>query len=136
MGRAGWLATGVVFVLVGLVICAFALWQGVERHAFVQQAQRAPGEVLALNAGPFHPEVAFRTARGTRIRYAQGGFILPHHVGQQVQVRYLADAPRLSPVLDSWGALWGEVAFAALLGAVFVLVGGRRVRQALRAPTG
>jgi hypothetical protein len=132
MGKVEAALTGAVFGVFGLGFAALALWTGLERHAFLRGAQVTSGEVVALNAGPFHPQIAFTTARGTRISYPQGGFIPPQRVGRQVQVRYRPDAPRLSPVLDHWGALWGEVVLEGLLGSVFVLVGGRRLALGLR----
>lgn len=132
MGKLESALTGAAFAVVGLGFAALALWQGLERHDFLRESQVAAGEVVALNAGPFHPQIAFSTARGTRISYPQGGFIPPQRVGRPVRVRYLPDAPRWSPVLDQWGALWGEVVLEGLLGSVFALVGGRRLAAGLR----
>lgn len=120
---------GLLFAAVGLLILAVAAFEVTHRLEFLQVAQAVDGQVERLNAGGSHPQVAFTTATGQRVSYPQGGMIFGYEPGQPVRVLYDPAQPRLEPVLDTFGALWGMTVVWVLLGLAFV---GACVRGLLR----
>ncbi|WP_144630520.1 DUF3592 domain-containing protein [Bordetella genomosp. 13] len=114
---------GLLFALVGLFLVASTGYLAYERVQFLRTSQVADGRVVELNAGGSHPQIEFETAAHERISYPQGGMIYGYEPGQQVKVRYMADNPRATAVLDTFGAMWGMDALMAGMGLIFLLVG-------------
>jgi hypothetical protein len=104
---------GASFMLVGLAQLAWV-------RGFEHGAVRAPGKVIALNAGQAHPEVRFTTERGETIDFAQGGFV-SEAVGNDVVVLYHPDNPRDAAV-DAFGARYGFPVLSLVMGGL--LLGG------------
>ena len=117
------LLKGGLFALAGLVLLTATVVQTSSRADFLQSALQADGNVVALNAGSSHPEIAFTDSSGARISYPQGGWIYGYQVGIQVKVYYRAEAPETSAVIDDFGALWGTSALLGLLGSIFMVSG-------------
>ncbi len=122
---AGWL-----FVLVGLALMVAAGLNLRAENAFLNRAERADGLVTRLNAGPVHPQVRFTTGSGATVEYAQGGWITPVAVGERVAVLYDPADPRGSARFDSVGARHGTSLAMAMLGLLFIFVGGAAAANA------
>ena len=110
-----------VFALAGLVMLRVAVYCVVSTRDFLARAHVAEGEVVRLNAGGSHPEVRFVTDKGQEVEYPQGGMIGGYHAGDHVTVLYDPENPAMSPVLNTFGALWGFNITDFLMGAVFLL---------------
>lgn len=117
------LLKGVLFALTGLAMIAAMVVHTSSRLDFLDSALQAEGNVVALNAGGSHPEIAFTDDSGARISYPQGGWIYGYQVGMPVKVYYRAEAPETSAVIDDFGALWGTSILLGLLGSVFMVSG-------------
>lgn len=117
------LLKGGLFALVGLALITATVVQTSSRVGFLKSALQAEGNVVALNAGGSHPEIAFTDNTGARISYPQGGWIYGYQVGMPVKVYYRAEAQATSAVIDDFGALWGTSVFLGLLGSIFMVSG-------------
>lgn len=117
------LLKGGLFAVAGLVLLTATVVQTSSRVDFLKSALQAEGNVVALNAGGSHPEIAFTDDSGARISYPQGGWIYGYQVGMPVKVYYRPEAPATSAVIDDFGALWGTSVFLGLLGSVFMVSG-------------
>lgn len=122
---AGWL-----FVLVGAGLLVSAGLNLRAETAFLDRAERADGVVTRLNAGPVHPQVRFTTQNGALVECAQGGWITPVAVGERVAVLYDPVSPRQTARFDILGARHGTSMATAVLGALFLLVGGAAAANA------
>ncbi|RQR79221.1 DUF3592 domain-containing protein [Burkholderia sp. Bp9012] len=113
-------AIGSALVGACMLICAAC---GIaSTHAFIQASVVVPGQVVALNAGPHHPQISFVTKTGKTISYPQNGFVTLH-VGDPVQVRYLPQDPEISATLNQFGALYDTTIFLILMASCFLVVG-------------
>lgn len=112
-----------LFLTLGLALLATALYFGLDTQSFMAEAQRARGQVVALNAGGSHPQIAFTDVHGQRHDYPQGGLIFGYEVGDRVQVLYRSEAPTVSARLHTFGALWAESLLLGLLGLAFTRAG-------------
>ncbi|MGO4449725.1 DUF3592 domain-containing protein [Phyllobacterium sp. TAF24] len=90
---------------------------------FIRSSIVVPADVVALNAGGSHPQIAFVTRNGEQISYPQGGLVFSAKVGDHVEVRYLADSPKQSATLNQFGAIWSLTILLAGLGVGFVFTG-------------
>lgn len=88
---------------------------------FLRTAIPVPGEVVALNAGGGHPQVAFVTKTGERISYPQGGIISGMRVGDKVTVLYRPEAPSVKPTIDRFGAVWDVTLTTLFIGIVGIV---------------
>lgn len=111
------------FMVLGAVALVVAALLAARTAEFVRSAARAEGEVVRLNAGGSHPEVAFTTTTGERVSYPQGGFIAGYAVGDRVRVLYDAAAPAATARIDAVGSLWAWPLIVGFLGSAFVLLG-------------
>ncbi|MEG0185590.1 MAG: DUF3592 domain-containing protein [Stenotrophomonas sp.] len=127
LSRTGEIMRGLAFGAMGLLMLAVVGLEVNHRLAFLRVAQIADGHVESLNAGGSHPQVAFTTAAGERVSYAQGGMIFGYEPGQAVRVLYQPARPARQPSLDSFGALWGMTLMVALIGLTFVGIALRAV---------
>ncbi|WP_347237581.1 DUF3592 domain-containing protein [Paraburkholderia sp. BL17N1] len=82
------------------------------------------GEVIRLNAGGHHPQIAFIAKDGRRYERPTGT-TQSFEVGESVLVRYSADDPDGSAVIDSIVDLWRWPLFVVVLSAVFFVTGLR-----------
>lgn len=112
-----------LFLALGLLLLTAALYFGYDTHTFIAEARRAEGQVVALNAGGSHPQIAFTDTHGQRHDYPQGGLIFGYEVGDAVLVLYRSEAPTASARLDAFGALWAESLLLGLLGLAFTAAG-------------
>jgi len=64
MGR---ILRGLLVLVAGLAALVLAGWLALEQGRFLEVAQRAPGEVVALNAGGSHPQIRFHGTDGQAI---------------------------------------------------------------------
>ena len=110
---------GIAGVL-GIGALAIALWLAAGVRSFVLTAQRAPGTVVALNAGGSHPQISFTTRTGQTIAYPQGGLIFGYRQDDAVEVLYDPANPQGSATISAIGAVWSAPLIAGLVGAVFV----------------
>lgn len=127
VSSAGSRVQGLVFLLVGIGLLIAAVFFGLERYDFIQEASRADARVVALNAGGSHPQVEFVSAAGETVSYPQGGLIFGYGVGDSVTVLYRPENPRATASVDAWGALWGVSLFFSVLGVTFAIGGGRKL---------
>ena len=126
----------IVFLPVGVALLTAAVLVAIAEQRFIQHSETAPGVVVALNAGPSHPEIRFVSREGQTFVYPQGGLIGGYAPGQKVIVRYAADKPRGAACLDVWGALWFWVITLTFLGAGFTVGGAASLREMLNARRG
>lgn len=111
-----------LFLGIGLLLLTATLYSYLDTLAFLDQAKRAPGQVVALNAGGSHPQISFTDEQGRQHSYPQGGLIFGYEAGEAVQVLYLAEKPAPSARLEAFAALWAEPLLCGLLGLAFTLL--------------
>ncbi|WGS51150.1 DUF3592 domain-containing protein [Paraburkholderia sp. D15] len=121
--KIGNASKGIIFLLIGAAALAAACMSTSDTIDFLRTSIVAPAQVVTLNHGGSHPEIAFVTTRGQNVSYPQGGFVFGMKVGDQVQVRYLPDAPRATARLDQFGAIWSWPIGWGLLGIPFMFGG-------------
>lgn len=114
---------GLLFTVIGGIVLAIATRGAIGRVASLRHAQAADGIVEGLNAGGSHPQVAFTTASGERISYAQNGLVFGYREKQAVRVLYVPDDAKASATVDDLGALWGMTVLLGMMGSVFAGVG-------------
>ena len=112
-----------IFLVCGLCLLAGAIWSGLSFAQFLREAARAPGRVVALNAGGSPPQIIFALPDGRRVSYPQGGWIGGYKVDDAVTVHYRVNAPTRTATVDAVGALWTWPIACAVLGALFTLLG-------------
>lgn len=117
-----------LFIALGFLLIATALYLSHDTQTFIAEAQRAEGRVVALNAGGSHPQISFTDQHGQQHSYPQGGLIFGYAVGDKVQVLYRAEAPKARAQLDAFGALWANSLLFAVLGLAFICAGSVGVR--------
>jgi len=105
-------------MLIGVGLLVGAGFAGLERHRFVEAAERAQAVVPRLNAGGSHPQIEFTTASGQKVSYALGGLIFGYRPGDRVEVLYLPAEPRKA-CIDAFGAKWFWPLMLAGLGVFF-----------------
>ncbi|QND54254.1 DUF3592 domain-containing protein [Phyllobacterium sp. 628] len=113
----------IVFTAIGIGFLIAAAVSVVTTTRFLQNSIMASGNVTALNAGGSHPQISFITQAGEQISYPQGGLVFGTKVGDQVEVRYRAEAPKQSATLNRFGAIWTLSIFLSVLGAGFTWAG-------------
>ncbi|MET3674596.1 MULTISPECIES: DUF3592 domain-containing protein [unclassified Pseudomonas] len=128
----GDLLRALVFIPLGLCLLSLTLWLVEDRLGFVAQAQRAQGNVSALNAGGSHPQIDFTDTTGNVISYPESGLIFGYAVGDQVGVLYRPEAPTATAIIDDRGALWGASLLAGLFALVFTSGGGYHLAAWIR----
>lgn len=119
----GMILRGLLILVVGAGALIGAMWLTVEQWRFLEFAQRAPGEVVALNAGGSHPQIRFNGPDGQAISYPEGGLIWGYREGMQVEVLYDPADPRRGAVINDRGAIWGMSIFAGVIGGGLFLGG-------------
>ncbi|MCA8093291.1 DUF3592 domain-containing protein [Burkholderia anthina] len=119
------------FLITGGVFLIAAILTYQDTSDFLRLSSVANGTVTELNHGGSHPEIEFTTQSGEKISYPQGGFIFGMAVGDEVSVRYLADAPRRTARLDQFGSMWFWTLATAMFAVVFLVIGIVSLRQAL-----
>lgn len=123
---------GMLILIVGTGMLATTAWLVLEQEHFLKVAQRAPGEVVALNAGGSHPQIRFSAPDGQSISYPQGGLIFGYREGMAVQVLFDPAEPRRSATIDDFGAVWsapilvGGIGGGLFLGGLWTLWLSRR----------
>lgn len=120
MGR---ILRGLLVLVAGLAALVLAGWLALEQGRFLEVAQRAPGEVVALNAGGSHPQIRFHGTDGQAISYPQGGLIWGYREDMQVEVLYDPADPRRGAVINDRGAIWGMSIFSGVIGGGLFLGG-------------
>lgn len=116
----------------GLFLVCLTFWlveDRLDRLGFVVHAQRARGNVSAVNAGGSHPQIDFKDATGRVISSPETGLMFGYAIGDRVNVLYRPEAPATTALIDDRGALWGASLLAGLFACVFAL-GGRRYHLA------
>lgn len=112
----------------GLFLVCFTFWlveDRLDRLGFVVHAQRARGNVSAVNAGGSHPQIDFRDATGRVISSPETGLMFGYAIGDWVNVLYRPKTPATTALIDDRGALWGASLLAGLFACVFALGGSR-----------
>lgn len=128
----GDLLRAVIFLPLGLCLLLVTYSLVTERLAFLAQAARADGHVSALNAGGSHPQIDFNDAAGNPISYPESGLIYGYAVGDSVTVRYDAEAPARTAIIEDRGALWGASLLVGLFAVVATAGGGYHLAAWIR----
>ncbi|CAM3371216.1 hypothetical protein BZK31_18525 [Pseudomonas floridensis] len=128
----GDLLRALIFLPLGLCLLYITLWMAQDRLGFLAQAQRAEGQVSALNSGGSHPQIDFTDATGKALSYPESGFIFGYAVGDSVTVLYRAEAPSSTAIIEDRGALWGASLLAGLFAIVFTAGGGYHLAAWIR----
>lgn len=127
---------GALFALMGLVFLGIGANDYVDTRDFVRNARRTEGTVIALNAGPAHPEIEYADETGQKFTMPGAGWI-SYRRGDRVGVLYLPNDPHHRSKIDDPGALWDLAAVFGGLGAAALVVGSylilRRKRMKLLA---
>ena len=91
------------------------------------------GTVVRLNSGGHHPQIAFDAEDGKHYERPTGT-LRTFEAGQTVRVRYSADDPLGSAMIDSALDLWAPSAFLLVLSVAFLDAGlrGMPLRKGLR----
>jgi hypothetical protein len=126
-------------IVIGLVMLAVAMYAGRSMAQLEIAGLHAPGKVLELvsrsngrSGFTYHAVVRFTTASGTSIQFEDGVGTSPpeYHVGDDVQVLYLANAPPSSAVIDRDIGNWALPVGFGLAGMVLVALGVRQISSA------
>ncbi|MDR5762537.1 DUF3592 domain-containing protein [Caballeronia sp. LZ035] len=108
-------------VMIGVVLFLPQLWVLPSTIEFQKKSIVTTGEVVRLNAGRFHPEVAFVTRDGEKRSFA-GSTLQATEIGDQVEVRYTRDKPWDAQMNEVF-SLWGLHIFWTAVTAGFVVFG-------------
>ena len=90
---------------------------------FINNASRAEGTVIKLNAGRAHSTIEFTPVGESKVEFSGAGWI-DYGVGDRVPVLYLKDPESPSGYqinIDTIGALWLNQIVGTCLGISFVL---------------
>jgi len=106
----------ILFATVWLV-CIYGLVESINStQHFLRVARKAPGVVVALNAGGSHPQIEFKDGYGKAVSYAQGGLITGYKIGDKVIVLYREDTSNPRATVDRFGAVWElSIYFSAMV---------------------
>lgn len=134
MGQKSFMFKSISAIVIGIGLLVGAAGSAQSTREFLRASSIAPGRVVRLNAGGYHPQIEFVTNAGERISYPQGGLVSRMKEGEAVTVRYLADDPSHSATVDAFAAIWDTPLVLGFMGGVAVLCGvlnlPRRNRQA------
>lgn len=89
---------------------------------FLRDSTLVPSQVIALNAGGYHPQVAFDTRAGEHFDLPMSAST-PVAVGEHVEVRYLPAEPQATAQLNTFALNWGPSIFLGFMGLGFALGG-------------
>ena len=128
----GDLLRAVIFLPLGLCLLLVTYSMVEARVSFLAQALRADGHVSALNAGGSHPQIDFTDATGQAFSYPEDGLIYGYAVGDPVSVRYQAEAPARTAIIEDRGALWGASLMMGLFAIVATTGGGYHLAAWIR----
>jgi hypothetical protein len=117
---------GPLLAMAGLMAIAIALWDGYATRQFVKSAQRSPGTVTALFAGPAHPEIEYVDQSGVRHTFPGTGWI-SHQTGSTVKVLYIDHGDHQTAKLDEWGSLWFSACMTGVLGTALLIAGAFQI---------
>jgi hypothetical protein len=108
-------------VLIGIgMLSIFGQFSYLELNFYVESTV-TPGEVVKLNHGGYHPQVAFTTVTGERITFP-GSTTYPVEVGDRLDVRYTSSDPHAGVRVDQRSNLIWDI--APLMLALSVIVAG------------
>src|SRR5690242_7824202 len=79
---------GLLLLVAGAGALVLAVFEGYATRQFVRSAQRTEGTVVALYAGPAHPEVEYADASGLRHTFPGTGMVY-YQPGARVGVLYI-----------------------------------------------
>lgn len=127
-------------MLIGLVMLAVAVYAGRSMAQLEIAGVRAPGKVIELasrssggrGGSAYHPVVQFTTVSGSVVRFEDSEGTSPprYHVGDDVQVLYLANAATSNAAIDRGIGNWALPIGFGLLGAVLIALGMRQFSSA------
>ena len=127
-----------ILVIGGLALICVGVWFGVANFRFVQEAQRAPGEVVKIVAERgargmklYHPVVRFQAAGGgTDILFKAkpGLWPSPFDAGDEVEVAYDPDDPEGARIVSFW-MLWFLPGISILSGLACLFAGRDTYRK-------
>ncbi|MDR5783636.1 DUF3592 domain-containing protein [Caballeronia sp. LZ065] len=107
-------------VVIGVVLFLPQLWILPSTIEFQKKSIVTTGEVVRLNAGRFHPEVAFVTRDGEK-RSFSGSTAQATEVGDRVEVRYRPANPSDAEMNELF-SLWGlHIIWTGVTGAIVIL---------------
>lgn len=125
------LLKGALCYLVCLVMLVASALIVRDRQQLLATGLRAEGVVVGHPHGWAHPEVRFQLPGGEPVVFSQGGFHTGYALGETVSVRYLAERPLASAVVEDPMPLWGPLGLPLVM-AVFFFCAGRRLWSARR----
>ena len=82
--------------------------------------------VVALYAGPAHPEVEYADASGQRHTFPGTGMV-HHQAGARVGVLYIDRGDHHDARLAEWGSLWFSVCTTAGIGVALLIAGAYQI---------
>ena len=138
-----------LFTLIGLGLCAGAVFLYDDTRSFLAEAQQTEGTVIDLQVSrssdsyTYRPVVRFTTPGGEAMEFVSSVGSNPpsYDRGETVDILYLPNSPRDARIGDFF-SLWGAPLILGVLGSVFFLTGfgiilgtalGARKRERLRA---
>ena len=113
----------IIAIVIGIGLLVGAVVSVQSTREFLRTSSIAPGRVVRLNAGGYHPQIEFVTNTGERISYPQGGLISKMKEGDAVSVRYLADDPSHSATVVGFAAIWDTPIVLGFICGAAVLCG-------------
>jgi hypothetical protein len=119
------------FTALGILLLGLAAYLYLDARSFVAEAVAADGTVIRLDpvrikyGTRYRPAVRFSTARGAKIEFSSSSRSNSpaYFRGASVRVLYRPADP-YGARIDSYSALWGNAATLAIVGAIFLSVGG------------
>jgi hypothetical protein len=110
-------------VMIGVIFFLPQLWIFPLTFEFQRNSIVTTGEVIRLNAGRFHPEVAFTTRDGEKRSFA-GSTLQATEIGDRVEVRYTPDKPwdaQMNELFSMWGLhiIWTGVSAGLVVFGIF-----------------
>ena len=111
-----------ITVLIGVAVMSLGIQFGKQEVDFYLHSTMTLGDVVKLNQGGYHPEVAFTASNGERISFP-GSSSYPVEVGDRIEVRYLQSDPRGNAKLNQPTKLFGALLIPTVVGGIIVILG-------------
>ncbi|MBN3803214.1 hypothetical protein GXB81_09120 [Paraburkholderia sp. Ac-20336] len=116
-----------VALAIGGVLLIMAALVGLNTMVFYRTSAVGIARVARLNTGNHHPQIEFDATNGQHYRLPASSWQAVE-IGQKLRIRYSADAPRASVVIDSIIDIWIWFFFLLFLAAMFLIGGVRDLR--------
>jgi len=121
----------IVFLIFGPVLLGLSLYVGAKVYRLTHEGLHATGAVVELqsdwdtggHSSTYHPIVVFTDANGAEVRFRSDEGTNPplYHVGEKVNVLYLADTAQKTAIIDKGIWNWSVTVISGFLGLLMLI---------------